>query len=121
MDNSPNGTQPPDMDRLFGDYQRHRKWQSELYRQAAHKALNIPTMDGINTGGNVVNNNPSGWKAMLAAGLLGLVGLGGGAYVASNLMKPAETIIKEKEVPGPKTTETIEKRQELGDGKVIPP
>jgi len=64
----------PDKDHLYGNYERSLKWQDDLHRKAAHKALDMAEEMGFEQN---LTRTGFGWKelAVVAGAVLGGIGL----------------------------------------------
>lgn len=98
-----------DKQSLYGSFQgpsdKRAAWKDNLARQAAHKALDIPTEDDtrINAPKTINHNGVSPKAAMIVAALAAI--LGGGTFVGLNQLTAPTTAAKAPSAPpSPATT-----------------
>lgn len=83
MTSSNNSSLPPSEKNPWRFWERSRLWQDDLYKQAAHKALDIPNDMGDIQANRTVHNHGFGLGSLLAiAGGTALLGSGFGAAAA---------------------------------------
>ena len=109
---------------IWPNWSAQQDMERGIQEDAIRKYLDIPRGGGIHNAGNTTNvvHPPTGggWKSALVAGAMTLGGIGlggfGAAYAIKSLAKPAETIVKERIVPG--DSKTVEKNYGIGQPKV---
>jgi hypothetical protein len=82
----------PDKQQLYGNYERSLKWQDDLHRKAAHKALDMA--DDMGFSQNLNAHSGMTWKelAVLAAALIG------GGSLAAYLLSDKQPVEQQKPV-----------------------